>query len=152
MYPYALNEDLFVKIMCYWLDFCKSAYAICPDKFHLVYDLGCSICSYPTWVGLMECFFGLSCWCGLVGCVSEANCPFLFLYRSYFDFIPIPTTILSFLLLKTLSLHSPSSRRRSHNPNKQTARHPDYSAVRFVMSKILLVKFLIPNLYPSSVF
>ena len=48
----------------------KSASAICPDKFHLVRDLGCSISSYPTWVGLMECFYGFSAGCGLVGCIS----------------------------------------------------------------------------------
>jgi hypothetical protein len=102
-----------------WLDFSKSAYAICPDKFCLVRDLGYSICSYPSWVGSMECSYALCCGCGLVGCVSEADCQFLFLYRSYFDSLPIPTTIVSILLLKTLSLHSPSSRRQSHNPNKQ---------------------------------
>ena len=48
----------------------KSASAICPDKFHLVRDLGCSISSYPTWVGLMECFYGFRAGCGLVGCIS----------------------------------------------------------------------------------
>ena len=103
--PLRLKWWFILKIMCYWLDFCKSAYAICPDKFRLMQDLGCSFCFYPTWVGSMECFYCLSCGCGLVGCVSEADCPFLILYWSFFDSFQIPILILSKSLL-TLCLLS----------------------------------------------
>ena len=61
--------------------------------------------------------------------------PFLILSKFLFWFSPNPYLLCVYSLMKTLSLHSPSSRRQSHNPNKQTARHPDYSAAKSVLSE-----------------